>query len=209
MLLTGAGPLARSGSGVGPPTVTPVMTGATTAGTDQQTITGPSFGSPFSTRMVIIVLSGRAGGAGTTSAAIDGVTANIAAEQNETTDFSEALIIYAVVPTGTCGNVVINTSGSNFGLALNYVLYTADTSQMQSTTPVTGGNNTTSNVNSIAATYSPLANAAVVGAFGLGQSNQASIAVSDGTNSYTLDGGSSFVSGAQFHSTAWAAAARR
>lgn len=124
-----------------PPTATFVEAGTLTGSGSTYTKTGASFGAAFANRRVIVLCGASAPNSRVfSSSTLGGLTAALAAEAH-TAGSSLAMIVSAVVPTGTTGDISITMSNTVFS-DIAYAVYTLDDSLLNSTTPVTSTGNT-------------------------------------------------------------------
>lgn len=143
-----------------PPTATYVSTGTLTFSTNTFTKTGAGIGSASSTRLVIVAIGGPlASGRSISSATIGGVAATIHVDKQGNSSW--AAIISAVVPTETTADIVLTMNLSVFNNAV-YAVYTSDTANMSSQTPVTGNGTATAVASLAASSFSASANGFIV-----------------------------------------------
>ena len=123
LTLSAQAQLPLTGAGLGAPSggaATPTWTGTDSSQAAQGayasatlTWTGVSLGAASSSRVVVVAVAFSNSACSLTSGSIGGVTATVAV--TSTTHAHGIAIMWAVVPTGTTGNVVITTSSSVWG----------------------------------------------------------------------------------------------
>lgn len=131
------------------------------------TISGVSFGNTGTNRVVAIVLtSGSNSSISISSATIGGVSATIATQT--TASFRNNAIIYATIPSGTSGDVVItfNASSTTSTFAHSYSIYNATNTTPQDAKQSINTSTGVSATRSVSLTYSN--NSVVIGGYSAG-----------------------------------------
>lgn len=124
---------------VGPPTLTYIGANTVPTGSSPRTITAAGIGSAVATRLVIVAFTlMEADGSNNISAVtIGGVSATLHVQETSGSKCA-TVICSAVVPTGTTADIVITFASPGYSFLANTAfVFTTDTDDLVSTTPVT------------------------------------------------------------------------